>query len=209
MPTRRGSPRCSKPCRDRWLTIRRTRNKGGIVTKIEKAIRALRAALRPHGHLKRHAFVGPGVSVNIAAGAICEIGDRASIGRGCGIAVGRGARLRIGDHTDIQPNTRINAFPSVKIGSHCAISWHVDIIDDDFHTLVSLGGVGGHSARANPHRRPSLDRHRRQNLERCNDRGGQRRGGRRGRYQGVSATLADWRRPCAAYRRNRRLALRP
>ena len=33
------------------------------MTKIEKAIRALRAALRLHGHLKRHAFVGPGVEV--------------------------------------------------------------------------------------------------------------------------------------------------
>jgi UDP-3-O-[3-hydroxymyristoyl] glucosamine N-acyltransferase len=97
------------------------------VTKIEKVIRALRAALRLRGHLKRHAFVGPGVSLNIATGAICEIGDRASIGRGCGIAVDRGARLRIGDHTDIRSNTRINAFTSVEIGSHCAISWHVDI----------------------------------------------------------------------------------
>jgi acetyltransferase-like isoleucine patch superfamily enzyme len=201
-----GSPRCSKRCLNRRLTIRCARNGGGIVTKIEKVIRALRAALRLRGHLKRHAFVGPSVSLNIAAGAICEIGDRASIGRGCGIAVGSGARLTIGDHTDIQPNTSINAFAGVEIGSHCAISWHVDIIDDDFHTLVPLGG--GHPARANPHLRSSLDRHRRQDPERCNDRGRQRRGGRRGRHQVVSAAFVDWRRSCPKYRRNCRLALR-
>jgi acetyltransferase-like isoleucine patch superfamily enzyme len=113
------------------------------VTKIEKAIRGLRAALRLRGHLKRYAFVGPGVSVNIAVGAICEIGDRASIGRGCGIAVGRGARLRSGDHTTSSPiraSTPLPVSRSVATASFPGTSTSSTTISIRW---FRLGGVGG------------------------------------------------------------------
>jgi acetyltransferase-like isoleucine patch superfamily enzyme len=83
------------------------------VTKIKKVIRALHATLPVRGHLRRDAFVGPGVPLNTAAGAICERGNLAIISRVCDIAVDSGTRLTIGDLTDIQLNTRIVAAGAV------------------------------------------------------------------------------------------------
>jgi acetyltransferase-like isoleucine patch superfamily enzyme len=43
--------------------------------------------------------------------------------------------LEIGQSTYINPNTLIIANHDVKIGANCAISWNVQIIDDDFHSI--------------------------------------------------------------------------
>jgi len=44
-------------------------------------------------------------------------------------------KLEIGQRTYINPNTLIIANCDVKIGENCAISWNVQIIDDDFHSI--------------------------------------------------------------------------
>lgn len=45
------------------------------------------------------------------------------------------AMLRIGDHTRIGDRTEIHCGRSVTIGTGCAISWDVVILDRDYHAL--------------------------------------------------------------------------
>jgi len=46
----------------------------------------------------------------------------------------------IGDRTYLQPRVRINCSQEIQIGKDCAISWDVDILDTDFHSIVGLDG---------------------------------------------------------------------
>lgn len=45
-------------------------------------------------------------------------------------------KLIIGEKTYINPNSMIYASTNVEIGSHCAIGWNVQILDNDLHSLV-------------------------------------------------------------------------
>ena len=55
------------------------------------------------------------------------------ISRTCKVYVS--GKLEIGQSTYINPNTLIISNHDVKIGANCAISWNVQIIDDDFHSI--------------------------------------------------------------------------
>jgi acetyltransferase-like isoleucine patch superfamily enzyme len=74
-----------------------------------------------------------------------HLGDLVGFGSHIGIAVigkSRSAKamLRIGDHTHIGDRTHINCYHSINIGDHCAISWDVEILDTDIHTLLNETG---------------------------------------------------------------------
>ena len=56
-----------------------------------------------------------------------------SIGRGARIAVGENAILKIGSHTYLSDDCFISSSTQVVIGANCAISWQVQIFDDDGH----------------------------------------------------------------------------
>ncbi|SDX12117.1 DapH/DapD/GlmU-related protein [Paenibacillus sp. CF384] len=45
------------------------------------------------------------------------------------------AVIEIGDHTFINRRSEIRCKKQVKIGSHCAISWDVTIMDTDYHCI--------------------------------------------------------------------------
>ncbi|MCZ8519310.1 MULTISPECIES: acyltransferase [Paenibacillus] len=49
-----------------------------------------------------------------------------------------GAEISIGDGTYINRRTEIMSKQRVSIGSHCAISWDVSIMDTDFHAIDGL-----------------------------------------------------------------------
>ena len=59
-------------------------------------------------------------------------------------AAGRGpadlALLRIGAHTIIGDRTHINCQTAISIGTHCAISWDIEILDADMRTIVAEDG---------------------------------------------------------------------
>lgn len=70
----------------------------------------------------------------IADSGNVSIGDQVRIARGIKAYVK--GNLIIGSNTYINPNCLLIASTSVAIGSGCAISWDVQIIDDDLHQVL-------------------------------------------------------------------------
>ena len=104
-------------------------------------------ALRAFGPVAARRLIacGAGMSVASDAQAHIDIGPRVTFGRGCGIAViGRPgsapAELRIGMRTSFQSGLSLNCATRVTIGAHCAISWDVHILDNDFHQIIQSDG---------------------------------------------------------------------
>lgn len=102
--------------------------------------------LRQAAKFDRHGKVYAGAGVRIRKRyAQIELGDGVKFGHGVGIgAAGRGpsdlAVLRIGAHTIIGDRTHVNCQTAVSIGTHCAISWDVEILDSDMHAIVAEDG---------------------------------------------------------------------
>lgn len=74
-----------------------------------------------------------------------ELGDGVKFGHHIGIGVkgltlDNPAILRIGAHTIIGDRSHINCQSFITIGEHCAISWDVEILDSDMHTIVTEDG---------------------------------------------------------------------
>ena len=89
-------------------------------------------------------FAGAGVRIRKRFAQI-ELGDGVKFGHCVGIGVvGCGpsdlAVLRIGAHTIIGDRTHVNCQTSISIGTHCAISWDVEILDCDMHAIVAEDG---------------------------------------------------------------------
>lgn len=59
--------------------------------------------------------------------------DGVNVGRGCRVRVGPGGTLEIGRGSYLNEESRIYAGSRVTIGRNCAISWEVQIFDDDGH----------------------------------------------------------------------------
>jgi acetyltransferase-like isoleucine patch superfamily enzyme len=76
--------------------------------------------------------------------AVVRIGSGALVGQGVRIAVfgdrHQPAELRVGAHTSIGDRSIINVQRCVTIGESCDISWDVQILDSDFHTIAELDG---------------------------------------------------------------------
>jgi acetyltransferase-like isoleucine patch superfamily enzyme len=58
-----------------------------------------------------------------------------SIGKGSRIFVDKGSELVIGNNTFITGRALITVKNRISIGSNCALSWNITMIDDDYHTL--------------------------------------------------------------------------
>lgn len=102
--------------------------------------------LRQAAKFDRHGpvFAGSGLRIRKRFAQI-ELGDGVKFGHGVGIGVaGRGpadlALLRIGAHTIIGDRTHVNCQSSITIGTHCAISWDVEILDADMHAILAEDG---------------------------------------------------------------------
>jgi acetyltransferase-like isoleucine patch superfamily enzyme len=59
----------------------------------------------------------------------------AAIGRGGRLKLGSGAKVQIGNGTYLADNCFIAIASELSIGNNCAISWDVQIFDDDGHQL--------------------------------------------------------------------------
>jgi len=102
--------------------------------------------MRHSSTFDRHGPVCAGSGLRIRKRlARIELGDGVKFGHDVGIGVtGRNpsdlAVLRIGAHTIIGDRTHLNCQTSLSIGTHCAISWDVEILDSDMHTIVAEDG---------------------------------------------------------------------
>ncbi|MBA3704397.1 MAG: acyltransferase [Bacteroidetes bacterium] len=77
--------------------------------------------------------------VNIYFGFKTEVklGESISIGPGVNIIAKDGAKLTIGSGTYFTSDMHLEAAKSINIGSDCAISWGVTIIDTNHHKILS------------------------------------------------------------------------
>jgi len=70
-------------------------------------------------------------------GTVCVKGY-ASIGKGCKVFVAKNKTLTIGCNTFLTGDSLITVNNGVSIGSNCAISWNLTLIDDDYHQLLPV-----------------------------------------------------------------------
>ena len=79
-----------------------------------------------------------GSSIYLAKGSTVEIGRSVSLYQNVKINIQRaGAQVKIGEKTFINQRSTIFCKDMVSIGSRCAISWDVTIMDNDFHYIDS------------------------------------------------------------------------
>lgn len=116
-----------------------------IRQKLKTATQLARGVLIARHCDQRHwILAGRGIRVEKHQGEI-YLGGLVGLGAEMGIAVigaspAHKAVLRIGDHTHIQDRSHINCQCSITIGSHCAISWDVEILDTDIHGFLDDSG---------------------------------------------------------------------
>ena len=98
------------------------------------ARQSVRATLRGH----RGAYLQPGVTIKGPGEVILHPGAR--IRRDARIYVGPDARLEVHPGGIIGTRATVNVETELVVGSGCEISWDVDIMDTDFHTIVGPNG---------------------------------------------------------------------
>jgi tetrahydrodipicolinate N-acetyltransferase len=76
--------------------------------------------------------------VRVRPGARLAVDGVVSLQRGVRIIVDKG-ELRIGARTNINGLTNILVGDGVRIGADCTFSWNVQILDHDFHTIITGG----------------------------------------------------------------------
>ena len=105
---------------------------------IKWGISALRVAacrIANGGRLKiapgRPLYLGKGVRIRVAKGAVCEVGSGVYLSRGCLLQVNEGARLSIGPRAFFNENVRVIAQERVEIGSGTLFGPNVCVYDHD------------------------------------------------------------------------------
>lgn len=89
---------------------------------------------------KKSAIVSRSITnVWIGENAEVHIGKGVSIGPGVNLIVKNNAHCEIGEATYFTSDMHIEVINKLKIGSNCAISWGVTIIDDDHHEMIRSG----------------------------------------------------------------------
>lgn len=78
-------------------------------------------------------FKWSGFNLNLMNNSKLVLDGNAKIGLGSSLSVGEGAVFEIGASTYICAGAHIRVAEKVSIGSMCAISWNVTIMDSDFH----------------------------------------------------------------------------
>jgi carbonic anhydrase/acetyltransferase-like protein (isoleucine patch superfamily) len=111
-----------------------------LTRKVTALIRVARA--RRHG--LAGVRMGAGVRFDVRRGKVVVRGTRVNIGDGARIAVvgstSAPAVLELGDRVRIGDRCIINVAGSMTIGAGTEISWGVQILDTDFHTLTYADG---------------------------------------------------------------------
>ena len=81
-----------------------------------------------------------GAVLRMRPGSSLRIGGRVQIMRACHVEVGYDATLTIGADTFLNEGSSVMCCSSTSIGSGCAISWGVRILDTDIHTVGAGAG---------------------------------------------------------------------
>nr|WP_269767935.1 DapH/DapD/GlmU-related protein [Tumebacillus avium] len=74
--------------------------------------------------------------MQVGAGGVLNIDGKVRFGPGVRVLVGPGAKLTIGDRSYITANSKLIVKTEVVIGTDCAISWDVQVMDTDFHRIA-------------------------------------------------------------------------
>jgi acetyltransferase-like isoleucine patch superfamily enzyme len=74
--------------------------------------------------------------IQVGAGGTLEIDGYARFGPGTRILVGPNARFKIGNRSYFTANSKVICKSDIEIGSDCAISWDVQLMDTDFHRIA-------------------------------------------------------------------------
>lgn len=115
-----------------------------------KIFRSMENRLRAIARGVNSSSVDRGVKISVKHGSLA-LGKHSYIGKGTHIAVVGSAMARaemtVGNHTRIGSRSRINVKTSLTIGDNCEISWLVQVLDSDFHTMTYLDGSRSNSAR--------------------------------------------------------------
>lgn len=93
--------------------------------------------------------LGRGAKIRMVNGSV-STGKSVTIGKDTLVAVvgaGSPAILSIGNGTRIGAQSVINVARAVEIGEGCEISWRVQILDSDFHTLTYEDGRASNSVK--------------------------------------------------------------
>jgi len=75
--------------------------------------------------------------VQLARNSKLETKGKVSLGPGVRVIAGPNSEVTVGQGTFISSNSTIICRDSIEIGDNCAISWDVQIMDTDFHTIIS------------------------------------------------------------------------
>jgi acetyltransferase-like isoleucine patch superfamily enzyme len=136
-PELRGPP---PPRHGGMLTLLRfVRGKGMLTPKyLRLIVRLARKKLRFRGKLVLDglAFIGPGVTIQVADGAHVELGRWSWVGHGCKLRCHEG-EISIGAKTVLGQECTISAYRHVSIGRECVIADRVMMIDFD-HGMVEV-----------------------------------------------------------------------
>jgi len=87
-------------------------------------------------------YIGMGISkpektvIDIFENALLNINGTVKIHNGCKIVATKNAVIEINDGTFINESSRIYCKKNIIIGSNCAISWNVNILDSDIHVIL-------------------------------------------------------------------------
>ncbi|MBL0386396.1 acyltransferase [Tumebacillus sp. ITR2] len=71
--------------------------------------------------------------IQIGEGGVMEVDGSVTFGPGVRVLVGPNAKFKIGDRSYITANSKLIVKSELEIGSGCAISWDVQLMDTDFH----------------------------------------------------------------------------
>ncbi len=74
--------------------------------------------------------------LEIKPNATLDVG-KVNFGKGTVVVLNDNATLSIGDNTYFAGDSKIYAVNNIKIGTNCAISWGLTLIDSDFHTITA------------------------------------------------------------------------
>ncbi|ASS77240.1 hypothetical protein CIG75_15205 [Tumebacillus algifaecis] len=74
--------------------------------------------------------------IQVGEQGVLEIDGKVRFGPGVRVLVGPNAKLKIGDRSYITANSKLIVKSEVEIGTDCAISWDVQLMDTDFHRIA-------------------------------------------------------------------------
>lgn len=93
------------------------------------------------GFFRKHDVPMPGkrrTGLVVKKGGIFRSGNQVHLTTGSSVHVSSNAIVEIGDHTFISYDSVVVAREKISIGSHCAISWGVSILDSPLHKLADV-----------------------------------------------------------------------